>query len=407
MNSNKAIGNLVDIFSSNANTSDNVGSYYQKIIDMMPNNVYWLDRNCVTLGCNRNVLKLVGLYSLRDFVGITYEKMGELAGWTEGQAEAFKKADMEVIATGKPKINIEEPPLYNQDGDPIYYLSSRVPLFDDNHNVVGVVGISVDITERKKSELALKEAKEKAEAANIIKSQFMQNMEHDIRTPAAGVCSILEAMMGKEQDPEKLLFLTAGRDAARRLIDLCNEVLDFRNIDYGFASVLEKKFDIRAEVEAVFMLEKPAALTKELNFTVHVDDGVPNVVKGDDRKLRRILINIVGNAIKFTKKGDVNLIVKYVETRDEIILLQFIVRDTGIGIPEDKIDIIYEEFGRGTPSNQNFYRGTGLGLRVVKKFVDELGGEINVDSQLGEGTTFTVTLPFQQPLTQQADKVRP
>ena len=137
---------------SASNHTKTKSEYFQNIIDAMPNNVYWLNRECVTMGCNRNVLRLVGLKRLEQFVGITYEEMGRLAGWTESQALSFKEDDMEVMAQGRAKYNVEEPPLYDDKGHPIHYMSSRVPLFDEENNVVGVVGISVDITHRKELE---------------------------------------------------------------------------------------------------------------------------------------------------------------------------------------------------------------------------------------------------------------
>nr|NKB47625.1 PAS domain-containing protein [Legionellales bacterium] len=160
--------------------------YYERLIDYMPHNVYWLDKNCMTLGCNQNVLRLIGLTKKEQFVGITYEEMGKLADWTEGQAASFKRDDMEVMRTNQPKCNVEEPILYDENDEPIYYVSSRVPLHNDKGEVTGVVGISVDVTSKKKAEEL---AKQNAISEKIIQTlkTITGSLSHEIRTPLTGI----------------------------------------------------------------------------------------------------------------------------------------------------------------------------------------------------------------------------
>ena len=191
----KTIKNILPSALENMKTVQEVHNYYQKIISCMPNNVYWLDRNCITQGANQNVLNFIGLKSLNDFVGISYEEMGEKAGWTQGYSENYEKDDMEVMASGVAKLNIEDAPIYDNEGNPTYYLSSRVPLYDDeNKEVIGIVGISVDISAQKKQAENLRIAKESAEEASKAKTNFLANMSHDIRTPLTGVIGLSQSL---------------------------------------------------------------------------------------------------------------------------------------------------------------------------------------------------------------------
>ncbi len=377
-----------------------IHAYYQNIIFNMPANVYWLDRNCITQGCNENTLKFVGMDKLEDFIGITYEQMGEFAGWEDWQTQAFKRDDMEVMSTGKPKFNVEEPPFLDKNGNFVYYLSTRVPLFDKNGNVIGVLGISLDITDRKKAEEELRRAKENAEAASQLKSEFIQNMQHDIRTPVGGVRTLLSDMAEREKEDDARKKLILMRDAVEQLEVLCNEVIDFEKVEYDSSPVIAKKFDIHALINRVISLNKTAAFVKKLTLAAHVADDVPRIVKGDDYRTLRILINLIGNAVKFTKEGRIDLTVTLGSQQDKQLIIDFVIQDTGIGIPEDRRQFLYEKFARFTPSNRATYRGSGLGLRIVKQFVEEMGGEIDVKSKEGEGTSFHVILPFETCLLQ-------
>src|SRR5579864_4481635 len=168
-------------------------NYYNDIIDKMPGNVYLYDKNCRIVECNRNVLNMFNLTSLQ-VRNLSYEELGELAGWSPEAIISFKRDTLEVLHTGKPKLNVDEPPIPHHNGRTIYFLTSRVPLFNSTGEVIGVVGISVDITERKQMELALIKAKAESEAANKLKAEFIHNMEHDIRTPFSGIYGIAKML---------------------------------------------------------------------------------------------------------------------------------------------------------------------------------------------------------------------
>ncbi len=411
----REIYNLYTTNKENPNDPDGIRRYFQRIIENMPNNVYWLNRDCITMGCNKNTLKLLGLDRLDQFVGMTYEKMGKLANWKESQAQSFKNDDMEVMESGLPKINVEEPPLYDDNGDPVYYLSSRVPIFDDNNSVIGVVGISVDITEKKKAEHDLIKERQNAEVANFAKTEFIENMSHDIRTPITGILGVTQMLLNQAQDAHAALrnkqfdeLADALNDikensslvigATNELLNLSNEILEVMRLESGNLEKKVEVFDVRKIVTQVFYLLTPVSRNKNIQFSKEVSNDVPDLLIGYPTYFQRTLINLVSNALKFTKEGFVKINLKRdgEENQSGNITLVLSVKDSGIGIPEDKFDIIFEHFSRLTPSYEGVYKGSGLGLYTVKRYLDAMHGEISVNSKVGEGSQFTITIPFQQ-----------
>lgn len=381
------------------NIVENIIKYYESIIGCMPGNVYWLDNNGVAIGCNDNVLKMFGLHSLSEFKGLSFEDMGRIGSWTKEAEQAFKNDTLKVVTSGKPILNIEEPPIPHANGKMIYFLTSRVPLYDQTGNIIGVVGISIDITDLKNAQASLKEAKEQAEKANQLKSEFIRNMEHDIRTPFGGIWGLANILFEREIDQTKKELLSDIANSAKELLDYCNSILDFSKVESGTLPILEKKFNLRELINGVTIIEKPAITIKNLRFQLEYDSDLPSILLGDPYRLKRILINLISNSVKFTNNGYINFKVKLVKKTDNrYVIIRFIVEDSGIGMQQEKQDLIYEKFVRLTSSNQGLYKGLGLGLRVVKQFMNEMSGDIELNSTLGKGTVFTCTIPFKLPL---------
>jgi len=237
--------------------------------------------------------------------------------------------------------------------------------------------------------------KEQAEAASRAKTEFIRNMEHDIRTPFSGVWIIAEQLSSEETDPQKKEYLDDIAACAKELLDYCNSILDYSRIDLGLLPGTLVEMNVAKVIDKILKIEMPVAKQKELRLHADYDECIPDALIGDEFRLTRILLNLVSNAVKFTIVGSVKLSVKLKEiSDDDVVQLQFIIEDTGIGIPEDKLEYIYEKFTRLSTANSGAYKGTGLGLPIVKVLVDDLNGDIEVNSEINQGSCFIVTLPF-------------
>jgi two-component system, OmpR family, aerobic respiration control sensor histidine kinase ArcB len=370
----------------------------RSVIENLPGSIYWKDRDGFYLGRNTYSMEKMQSADLEDnkvkdaVVGKT-----DYSFFSKEIADSYRKHDLKVMTTKK-ELSIEEP-ITLPNGQTIVQLSIKKPLYNEKGEVAGVIGNTVDITYLKKIEDELRQAKEKAEQANIIKTEFMRNMEHDIRTPFSGVLGLSSCLLEIEQDVTKKKYLNDIAQCAKELLDYCNNVLDFSKIESGMLTIIDKKFSLEKLVDSVTKLELPASIHKNLELKIKYDTNIPDLLIGDSYRVHCILINLLSNAIKFTQDGYVELSVSLIKKTNKSALLRFIIKDTGIGIPGDKQEYIFEKFSRLSLSNKGFYKGIGLGLRIVKQFIHELDGEIDLMSELGEGTQFICTVPFKLPLT--------
>lgn len=365
------------------------------IVTKVPGFVFWKDTDLKLIGCNDNFAKQVGLNHPDEIVGLTDHDLP----WDAEQTKKFIRDDRDILHTGIPKINIEEKQR-QLNGQDIFLLTSKVPLYDQDH-ISGVLGIYVDITAFKAAERALRAERDKAESANRLKSDFILNMQHDIRTPISGIYGMAELLADSSAPMDIQANLTEMAHAAKELLDYCNDILDFSQIEYGSRPVVQQPFSLRAIIHSVLRMETPAARLKKIRLSIRYGKSTPDIWLGDAYRIKRVLINLISNAIKFTAKGHVKIHVQAeppVKSQRQRVV-QLTVRDSGIGIPADKMDYIYEKFSKLTPSNKGLYKGSGLGLKMVKQFVEEMGGDIAVNSQINQGTTFKVFLPLTLPLS--------
>ncbi len=359
--------------------------YLKSIIKKIPGSVYWKDVQGRYLGCNDFLLQMAGIHDIRDI----YNKTDDELPW-KVVADDIRRVDLEVMESGQEVETEEHPVLENKQQ--ISMLTKKAPLKDEAGDTVGIIGISVDITERKRITQELVEAKERAEAANKLKTEFIRNMQHDIRTPISGIWSVLNSYVQKPNPQELQEVLPLVVKAAEQLLNICNEVIDFENVAYGDERVQLTSILLIDLVNQVIDLNSAAVIARGLYLKLDIAENVPAGIISDEHRLKKILINLIGNAIKFTQTGGVTLRVAFLNKEKAKCTLRFMVEDTGVGIPSDKTEQIFEKFSRLNPSDTQLYKGSGLGLFIVKQFTEELGGHVSVSSVEGKGTCFTVDI---------------
>ncbi|MDP3561961.1 MAG: ATP-binding protein [Legionellaceae bacterium] len=358
------------------------------VVKYAPGLLYWKDENSVYLGCNDEFARLAGLNSRTELPGKTdYDLI-----WKE-RAQFYIDVDQRVMDSGNVIINHEEE-ITISDGKTINAVTNKVPLFDRDGRVIGVLGITVDITKQKKTEQALQIAKEKAETANYAKTEFIANMSHDIRTPLTGIIGISDILEKLETKSNLKQFAHDIHDCGEQLLGMLNSILDIVSADHvNENDIHEDIFDIYKCVESLAGIEKPTVVLKNLDFIVNVDPQIPQYLINDQAKIHRIILNLLGNAVKFTLSGSITLDVTLINQTDNIAIIRFMVTDTGIGIPLNQQDKVFDRFFRASPSYKGLYTGHGVGLHIAQSYAKLLGGEIQLSSQEGVGTSFYFELP--------------
>jgi PAS domain S-box-containing protein len=369
----------------------------RSVISHIPYSVFWKDTNSVYMGCNENSARDCGLGSPAEVVGKTDYDLP----WTEEEADFFIACDKEVMTSGKPILNLEETQK-RKDGSQATLLTSKVPLRGPSGDVIGILGIYSDISQRKLIEVELQRAKDAAEAASRAKSEFLANVSHEIRTPMNGILGMTELALDTVLTPEQREYLGMVKSSADALLVVINDILDFSKIEAGKLDLSPVDFGLRDSLGDTIKTMALRAHQKGLELAFHARPGVPEGLIGDCMRLRQVIVNLVGNAIKFTDKGEIVVLVEMAEEKnnisgnksDDSCLLHFMVTDTGIGVPADKQQSIFSAFEQADGSTTRKYGGTGLGLAISSRLVAMMGGRIWIDSQVGKGSTFHFTARF-------------
>lgn len=367
-----------------------IHTFLQSIVNCMPGTVYWMDDTRHYLGCNQNMAELFGLQDSRESVGKTaYDFIDK------ERAKIIDKIDSKVLETGK-SFQIEE-----IIGNGQVYVSYKSPIFSAENKVIGMVGISLDITKQKKTEAALKRAKTIAEKANQAKSDFLAMMTHELRTPLNIILGMTRIMQQEDLPADKREhYLQTVFNSGQALLHLINNVLDFSKAQSG---KLELNNDVFSPREVLTQLQDELgykAAERGLACSFTVDDQLPEMLYGDDQRLRQVLYNLIDNALKYTQKGSVTVSMGLYSVKNEKMMVDIKIKDTGIGIPKDRLNQVFTAFSQVRSKKHNEYSrkygGVGLGLAIVSRMVEVLKGRMFVESEEGKGTEFLIQVPFEK-----------
>ena len=327
------------------------------------------------------------------------------------EPEKAKKGYEEVFSKGF----VVDYPLTIKDGKLTPVLFNGSIYKDENGNIIGAVVVARDITEQKKAEKELIEAKvfaelateiaeeekRNAESATVIaenavkaKQQFLSNMSHEIRTPMNAIIGFTKVVLKTDLTEKQKEYLSAIKMSGDALIVLINDILDLAKVDAGKMIFERIPFRLYASISAILHVFETKIQEKNLELVTEYDANIPKVLLGDSVRLHQIILNLVSNAIKFTSKGKITVSVRLFDEDDQTATVEFAISDTGIGIDESKMDTIFDNFQQATSGTSRLYGGTGLGLAIVKQLVEPQGGTLNVESKINEGSTFSFTLNF-------------
>ncbi len=352
------------------------------LLQHSPDLIYFKDSSSRFVRVSDALVKHLGLDSADELIDKTDSDV-----FDPTESGVYLSDEQQIMATGVPLIGKEEFQIA-ADGRRVWLSTTKAPLYTDSGEIVGVFGISRDITDSKR-------AKEAAEAANLAKGDFLANMSHEIRTPMNAIIGMTELALESDDPQAQQEYLAVVRESADSLLGIINEILDFSKIEAGKLELESIDFDLREEIGSTMKSLGVRAHAKDLELTWHVHPNVPVWVRGDSNRLRQLLTNLVGNAIKFTGDGEVNVDVE-IESQDELNLqLHFAVRDTGIGIAPENHELVFSAFQQADSSTTRKFGGTGLGLAITKKIVEAMEGRIWLESELGQGATFHFSIPLE------------
>ena len=368
----------------------------QMLLEHSPDCIYFKDLQSRFLVLSPSMARMFGFKKVEEVLGKT-----DFDIFTKEHAQPAYDDEQTIIRTGIPLINKEEKETW-PDGHVTWASSTKVPFHDPSGEIIGIFGISRDITAHKVAEDALREAKVSAESANLAKSQFLANMSHEIRTPLGAVVGMAEILIDSNLAPEQREFAEIIHRSGIGLVAMLNDILDFSKIEAGRLELESIPFDLTLTVDDVVQLLAANAEGKGLELIQRFAPETPVRLLGDPNRLRQVLSNLIGNAIKFTDQGEVFVDVsgKFFEgpQGQRQGRISIAVSDSGIGIPPDKIGDIFDKFTQADTSTTRRYGGTGLGLAICRQITESMGGTLQVESKPAHGSTFTLTLAL--PLAQ-------
>jgi len=362
----------------------------QFLIDNIHSPIYLKDVQSKFTRVNLAQSKLLGASSIEDVIGKT-----DFDFYPEENAVSFYTDEMRIVENDVAIVNkIEE--VYPPGDGMKWFSTTKIPIKNEDGYLSGILGVSHDITDQVLVKKNLEIAKEKAELANNAKSSFLSNMSHELRTPMNGVIGMAEVLSMTELDAEQKKIVDLIVRSGKNLLNIINDILDFSKIESNKMTIESIPIDIKSIVKDVYEMMAFSAKEKEIDFYTKIDSNIPEIVLGDSLRIKQILINLVSNAIKFTKKGEVVIEACFLGNSENKHCVVFKVKDTGIGISEDQMTYLFEAFTQADASTSRKYGGTGLGLAISSRLVEMMDGKLSVVSEKGKGSTFFFDVCFKK-----------
>jgi len=361
----------------------------QAVVDNNPNIIYIKNLKGEYMLINRKMREMLGL---PDNVDVSTINDTQIFTGNDTRLDAYREYDRRVIENGE-TISLEE--AFNHTTGQRHLYVMKFPIKSADGKVEYVCGVSVDITQLKKAEMEMRDAREEALQAKEAQENFLANMSHEIRTPMNGVMGMSNLLLESTLDDSQKEYVGSIKESAENLLNIINDLLDFSKIKSGKFHIDSADFNIADTVrKAIYPLQVKA---QEKNLALHcfIDTNVPETVMGDALRLQQMIINLTANAVKFTQEGSITIKLYPVSQEGEDVVLGIDVEDTGIGIAADKLDRVFELYTQSDKNTSRVYGGTGLGLAIVKQLAELQQGTVVVNSEVGKGSVFTLHIPYK------------
>jgi two-component system, sensor histidine kinase and response regulator len=380
------------------------------LMQNIPDNIFFKDCDGRYLRINRAMADRFGLNFPEDAVG---KSASDFFG--AANSERIKRDEQQLIKTGQPVVG-EEELIEWPNGSQTWVSVIQMPIREDDGTIAGLFGLSHDISDQKLAQQAMQQARDAAEAASEAKSNFLANMSHEIRTPMNAIIGMTELVLDTSLQPTQREYLSMVQESGESLLSVINDILDFSKIEAGRLELDPRPFSLRENIGDTLKSLAVRAHRSQIEVACHIGPDVPEFLNGDAGRLRQVVINLVGNAIKFTEDGEVVVDVSNCtadfgasvqvadsdfaessadEATTDSIWLHFQVKDTGVGIAKEKLKRIFEAFEQADTTMTRRYEGTGLGLAISSRLVELMDGRIWVESEIDEGSTFHFTVKFE------------